>query len=360
MRRAIRILIMAISLVLGFVATYFLIQANLVKLLIPDFLKGLYRYGVLAVGTIIFGFIFYFLLLLLRTHGTRWLDKLSEQISKYTPIQIVGGALGLLITLTLAFFLSQLYHFIQVPVIPAILAGVSYLMLSYLGITLGAKIAGNITLPQSLSDFSLKHPSKKVNASPKVLDSSAIIDGRIVEIARTGFIEGEIVIGQFILKELRHIADSSDDLTRTKGRRGLDFIKELQNQKGLQVTISNRDYDNIEEVDLKLLKLALDLKGSVVTTDYNLNKVAVLQNIPVLNVNDLSNAVKPNAIPGEVFSIEIIKRGKEAEQGVGYLSDGTMIVVDRAKNRIGEELEVEVTSVLQTPAGRMIFAKIKE
>jgi uncharacterized protein YacL len=195
---------------------------------------------------------------------------------------------------------------------------------------------------------------------PKVLDTSVIIDGRIFDICQTGFIEGALIIPNFVLEELRHIADSSDALKRNRGRRGLDILNKIQNELTIEVQIYEKDFPDIAEVDSKLLKLAQVLNGKVITNDYNLNKVAKFQGVPVLNINELANAVKPVVLPGEEMTIQVIKDGKESGQGIAYLDDGTMIVVEGARRHIGEIMDVVVTSVLQTAAGRMIFARQKD
>lgn len=206
---------------------------------------------------------------------------------------------------------------------------------------------------------SIKEKKSKVKGIPKILDTSVIIDGRILDICQTGFIEGVLVIPQFVLEELRHIADSSDDLKRIRGRRGLDILNKIQNELKIAVEISETDFKDIKEVDSKLLKLAQTIKGKVITNDYNLNKVAQFQGVEVLNINELANSIKPIVLPGEEMTIQVVKDGKESGQGIAYLDDGTMIVVEGAKRHIGEVMDVQVTSVLQTAAGRMIFAKRK-
>ncbi|UHA71678.1 PIN/TRAM domain-containing protein [Paenibacillus sp. 481] len=193
----------------------------------------------------------------------------------------------------------------------------------------------------------------------KILDTSVIIDGRIADICKTGFIEGTIVIPEFVLEELQHIADSSDLLKRNRGRRGLDILNKIQKELEVKVLIYEGDFEEISEVDSKLVRLAKVLKGKVVTNDFNLNKVCELQGVSVLNINDLANAVKPVVLPGEEIVVQVIKDGKEHGQGVAYLDDGTMIVVEGGRDFIGMTMEVLVTSVLQTSAGRMIFAKPK-
>ena len=200
---------------------------------------------------------------------------------------------------------------------------------------------------------------KSTDGGLKILDTSVIIDGRIADICQTGFLEGTIVIPQFVLAELQHIADSSDVLKRNRGRRGLDILNRIQKELKMKVEIYEGDFEEIHEVDSKLVKLAKITNGIVVTNDFNLNKVCELQKVSVLNINDLANAVKPVVLPGEEMRVQVIKDGKEHNQGIAYLDDGTMIVVEEGRNYIGKHIDVLVTSVLQTSAGRMIFAKPK-
>ncbi len=194
----------------------------------------------------------------------------------------------------------------------------------------------------------------------KILDTSAIIDGRIADLCKTGFLEGVLIIPHFVLNELQKIADSSDPLRRNRGRRGLDILNKIQKENQVSVRIFDMDYEDLAEVDTKLLRLARELEAKVVTNDFNLNKVAELYGVEVLNINDLSNAIKPVVLPGEEMMVHVLRDGKEYGQGIGYLEDGTMIVVEGGKNFIGLNIEILVTSVLQTSAGRMIFAKPKE
>lgn len=194
---------------------------------------------------------------------------------------------------------------------------------------------------------------------PKILDTSVIIDGRIADICQTGFIEGSVIIPEFVLEELRHIADSSDGLKRNRGRRGLDILNRIQKELKIEVKIVDIDFEDVQEVDIKLIKLAKQMDGFVVTNDFNLNKVSVLHGVKVLNINELANAVKPVVLPGEEMVVFVVKEGKENKQGIAYLDDGTMIVVEEGRRFINETIEVVVTSVLQTAAGRMIFAKSK-
>src|SRR5262249_21650913 len=194
----------------------------------------------------------------------------------------------------------------------------------------------------------------------KVLDTSVIIDGRIADICETGFLEGTLVVPQFVLRELQQVADSSDSLKRNRGRRGLDILQKIQKMAGVHVQIVETDFPEVREVDLKLIELARKLNGKIVTNDFNLNKVAQLRGVPVLNINELANSLKPVVLPGEVMRVFILKEGKEAGQGVGYLDDGTMVVVDQGKRALGKTIEVTVTSVLQTTAGKMIFCRWPE
>lgn len=196
--------------------------------------------------------------------------------------------------------------------------------------------------------------------TPKLLDTSVIIDGRIADLCETGFIEGSLVVPQFILQELQHISDSSDGLKRARGRRGLDILNVIQKMVNIKVEIVEDDFPHVKEVDTKLIELAKKMDAKVLTNDFNLNKVAGIQGVKVLNINDLCNALKPVVLPGEAIKVFVLKEGKENGQGIAYLDDGTMVVVDHAKRWIGKNVDVIVTSVLQTSAGRMIFTRIKE
>ncbi len=198
-------------------------------------------------------------------------------------------------------------------------------------------------------------------AAPKVLDTSAIIDGRFFDVYKTGIIEGIVMIPQFVLDELRHIADSTDSVKRVRGRRGLDMLQDIQNSAAVQsIAVYSRDYPDIAEVDAKLLRFTSEHHAMIVTTDYNLNKVATVQKVPVFNINDLANALRSSVAAGEDVVVDIVKEGKEFNQGVAYFNDGTMVVVDGAKRYVGKSVTATVTSVLQTSAGKMVFAKLRE
>ncbi len=199
--------------------------------------------------------------------------------------------------------------------------------------------------------------SKKNSVVPKILDTSVIIDGRIFDILKTGFVDGPIIIPEFVLDELRYIADSEDDIKRGRGRRGIDILNKIQKELPIEIIITNKDYPNVHEVDNKLVTLAQEMKGKVVTNDYNLNKIAEFRGVDVLNTNELSNAVKVIVLPGEEMTVHVLKEGKEQNQGIAYTQDGTMIVVENGKNYINRDIHAVVTSVLQTSAGRLIFVK---
>ena len=276
-------------------------------------------------------------------------------------LDLVGGTLGLIIGLVVASFIG--IYLSKVPFVGSLFSVLLLVFLGYIGMTVGANrkediLAGRVWFKSEGKEKANPGPLKKQNQLSKVLDTSVIIDGRIADIVKTGFIEGPLVVPNFVLEELQHIADSSDLLKRNKGRRGLDILNMMSDGKDVEVRIYDGDFPEIQEVDSKLVKLAQTLNGYIVTNDYNLNKVAQLQGLQVLNINDLANALKPVVIPGDTMTVEIVKEGKTGRQGIGYLDDGTMIVVEEGRNHLGETVEVEVTSALQTSAGRMIFAKI--
>ena len=231
------------------------------------------------------------------------------------------------------------------------------LLMAYVGLIVGANKGDLLNLAALGGIFGGEKQSKK---SYKILDTSVIIDGRIADIAETGFLDGIIVIPQFVLRELQLVADSADSLKRNRGRRGLDILQRLQKVASLNIQIVEDDFPTVREVDMKLIELAKLYEGKIVTNDFNLNKVAQLQGVEVLNINELANALKPIVLPGETMRVFILKEGKEYNQGVAYLDDGTMVVVDNARKMIGKNIDVSVTSVLQTTAGKMIFGKWDE
>jgi uncharacterized protein YacL len=231
------------------------------------------------------------------------------------------------------------------------------LLMAYVGLIVGANKGDLLNLAALGGIFGGEKQSKR---SYKILDTSVIIDGRIADIAETGFLDGTIVTPQFVLRELQLVADSADSLKRNRGRRGLDILQRLQKVATLQIQIVEDDFPAVREVDLKLIELAKLYEGKIITNDFNLNKVAQLQGVPVLNINELANSLKPIVLPGEIMKVFILKEGKEYNQGVAYLDDGTMVVVDNARKMIGKTIDVSVTSVLQTTAGKMIFGKWDE
>ena len=288
-------------------------------------------------------------------------SRLAQTIAvlhKTPTVDMLGGAMGLVAGLIIAILVTIPLPS-EIPMVGDYLPVLITLLLGYLGASVGLRKRSE------LAGLFFKNPGRLVIAeaenqsSIKVLDTSVIIDGRIADITKSGFVEGPLIVPSFVLEELQHIADSSDVLKRNRGRRGLDILNKMQKEPYVTVEIMEREFDEISEVDSKLVKLAKELGGRVITNDFNLNKVCELQGVMVLNINELANAVKPIVLPGEELRVHVIKDGKEQGQGVAYLDDGTMIVVDGGRRFIGETIGVLVTSVLQTAAGRMIFAKPK-
>ncbi|MBS4536853.1 PIN/TRAM domain-containing protein [Clostridium sp. D2Q-11] len=290
-------------------------------------------------------------------------SSVEVELQRIPGSDIILGAVGLIVGLIIAYLTSLPIFNLDIPYLTVPVSVLLYLLFGYLGINVATKkredFAGLFSIFKRSNVKDKTMTSSKSRVKPKVLDTSVIIDGRIADICKTGFVEGPLVIPEFVLEELRHIADSSDSLKRNRGRRGLDILNKIQKELDIEVMIYEKDFEEINEVDSKLLKLGQVLEGMVVTNDYNLNKVAEFHGVEVLNINELANAVKPVVLPGEEMIVQVIKDGKESGQGVAYLDDGTMIVVDSGRKHIGETLSVMVTSVLQTAAGRMIFAKPK-
>ena len=287
------------------------------------------------------------------------LTLLLEVSLKKIPLKsLLGAFIGLVLGIILANLISNVFFagLINDDRIPFPIFGLLYGVCAYTGLRIGLKKGEEFYLP------GWKPRSKKLprDENMKILDTSVIIDGRVADITETGFIEGPLVIPQFILGELQHIADSSDPIKRTRGKRGLEVLHHIQKQVNVDVRIVDKDFPAVKEVDAKLIELAKEVHGKIITNDSNLNKVAELQGISVLNINELANAIKPVVLPGEDMNVKILKEGKEMGQGVAYLDDGTMIVVDNGRRYMGKTIDVIVTSVLQTPAGRMIFARLKE
>ena len=316
-------------------------------------------------NSIIGGLIFYLFSLLVADYVLRIIRRTEEKLSEFSLPSILFGATGVIIGLLIGVIVSIPFFNWNVPFVNSVIPVVLMSVLGYLGFRMGTTRIDEwrkifITKPKKTEDTDAQLLDRKSNEhfrKYKILDTSVIIDGRIYDIAKTGFIEGVILIPNFVLYELQYIADSGDSLKRVRGRRGLDILNALQEEDGIEVEMYEGDFDDIAEVDSKLLKLAKLLDGVVVTNDFNLNKVASFQNVPILNINALANAVKPVVIPGETMQVLVVKAGTERQQGVAYLDDGTMVVVEDGQHFMNERIQVVVTSALQTAAGRMIFAK---
>ncbi|SFF01116.1 PIN/TRAM domain-containing protein [Alteribacillus iranensis] len=315
------------------------------------------------IGAILGAALMYFATFWLADYIVNGMKLMEETIVKAPVADVLFGTLGLVAGLVVAFLISIPLNSVSFPVISSVLPIFVTFFLGYFGFQIGFKKRDELMnlFPASRAAMKKKEETTPTSERPKVkiLDTSVIIDGRIADICQTGFIEGTLVIPGFVLEELQHIADSSDVLKRNRGRRGLDILKRIQKELPIKVEIYEGDFEDIQEVDSKLVKLAKIQNGMVVTNDFNLNKVCDLQGVDVLNINDLANAVKPVVLPGEEMNVQVIKDGKEQNQGVAYLDDGTMIVVEGGRSHIGKTIDVVVTSVLQTSAGRMIFAKPK-
>ena len=310
---------------------------------------------------------------LIMLHVMRLSGMIERRWSSMPTRQILLSAIGLILGLVVAALLHLLILSIGSSLLTVSISAIVYVVLGTMGMRIGYQRYSSKSIrrirknrdaldmilddSQAEDDDPAELPAAAIPA--KILDTSVLIDGRIVDIEATGFLEGNLVISEIVLDELRHIADSADSLKRTRGRRGLDIVKQLQTQAGDRVVIHAREAVDDTEVDVQLLKLCRTLGGVVVTNDYNLNKVARISGVKALNINDLANALKPMLASGEEISVEIVREGKEAGQGVAYLDDGTMIVVDHAKLLVGKKADIVVTTVLQTSAGRMIFAALK-
>ncbi|ACB59557.1 MULTISPECIES: PIN/TRAM domain-containing protein [Exiguobacterium] len=361
MKIVIRIFFALLGLALGILLLpqlFQLIEAA-TKMAFPEWLMTTYVTG--TIGALIFLLIGLFI----TDSVIRLLRFLEEKLVKAPVADLFFGTFGLLVGLVMAFLVSMLIELVGIPLLSNVLTVIVAVLFGYLGFTVGYRKRHELTKvflrnSNNQSEKKAAEPVVVAKSNSKVLDTSVIIDGRITDIAKTGFVEGKLIVPQFVIGELQYIADSSDTLKRNRGRRGLDVLKELQSIPGMEVEIYDGDFEDVPEVDIKLIKLAELMKGIVVTNDYNLNKVCEVRNVPVLNINDLANAVKQVVIPGEEMTVLVIKEGKEQKQGIAYLEDGTMVVVEEGKHLISKTVGVVVTSVLQTSAGRMIFAKPQE
>ena len=358
----------------------FFISTEILKMDMGIFRITLANLLCILLGAVLGGIIGFFVSPFFIRKLKRFSIWVEVQLNKMPIHDVIAGAVGLAVGLIIANLLGNAFS--KIPVIGDYIPVIFSIVLGYLGIHIMIKKRKEIVelfdfLPRFVKEYSKNKEIK--NAAPaaamagtaatpppvaenklyKLLDTSVIIDGRIADICQSGFIEGTLLIPVFVLEELQHIADSSDLLKRTRGRRGLDILQRIRTESHMQVEIDNRDFDDITEVDSKLVRLGQIVGGKIITNDYNLNKVSELRGVPVLNINELSNAVKPVVIPGETMRVNVVKEGKESGQGVAYLDDGTMIVIENGRRHINTTIDVEVTSALQTAAGRMIFAKPK-
>ncbi len=363
MEKILRIVVTLIGAALGYPVANLIMSNRYFLQYIPNYEPIVVYIGIIICFGLIFFILYPFILNLLRT-VTRRLDIILRNENK---VNLFGQLFGLIIGLILAFLFSAAFNYFPVPGVQWIITSIIYVVLGYIGWSLPryhhVDIAKQVNwlrrLPEANSTPRVTRKKDNTLDNAKVLDTSVIIDGRIYDIIKTQFVEGPFLIPVFVLNELQLISDSSNDLKRSKGRRGLDIVSQLQDSFEDKIIISEIDYPEIREVDSKLVKMAKTEGYKIITNDYNLNKVASVQGVEILNINDLANAVKISVLPGEVLNVSLIKEGKEPGQAVAYLKDGTMIVVDNGRDLIGKDMDVEVTSALQTSAGRMIFAKIK-
>lgn len=326
------------------------------------------RISVLILGTLLGVIIGYLISSFILKQGLVIAKRLERILTHIPNQELIAGTIGLLFGLIIANLIGVAFN--QVPIIGPYIPIILSAIFGYSGLKIMARKGpemyynyvqqwgGEGTKKTSRFKMFSTHKSDKTTSTPKLLDTSVIIDGRIKELCNTGFIEGPLMVPLFVLNELQIISDSADATKRNRGRRGLDILKEMQDANKVAIEVIEDDYDDLTEVDSKLMRLALDKQWKLMTNDFNLNKVARVQGIEVLNLNELANVLKPALIAGEWIRVQIMKEGKEVHQGVAYLDDGTMIVVEDGKPYVGQTVEVMVTSILQTSAGRMIFARV--
>ncbi|MCJ7434832.1 MAG: TRAM domain-containing protein [Anaerolineales bacterium] len=327
---------------------------------------GIFEYDpqVVVINTIAFGLVGTLAGLILTPYiTTRPARAMRSLLGRLSAESLFAGMTGLVVGLLIAALLGFPLSLLPAP-FGEILPFVGALLFSYFGVSLFMMRQGDIMgLIGSLSGRAGESGSSSswTNLNRTILlDTSVIIDGRVADIAQTGFLPGTLLIPRFVLNELQYVADSPDGLRRQRGRRGIEVLAELQKLPNILVRISDINVEGVREVDDKLVILAKQLKCPVLTNDYNLNRIAELQGVTILNINELANAVKSVVLPGEIMHINVIQEGKESSQGVGYMDDGTMVVVENGKEYIGEYQDVHITKVLQTAAGRMIFARVEE
>ena len=312
-----------------------------------------------AIGSAVVGAALGFLIMpYISLYPINWMRSYLSKVSGST---LISALIGLVIGLIIAALVSFPISFLPAP-FSSTLPFVAAVLFGYLGVAIAVSRQGDFRdafAQMRRGSRGGSHPgSGKAGGEQSILiDTSVIIDGRIVDIARTGFVPGNLLIPRFVLNELQYIADSAESLRRQRGRRGMEVLSELQKDRSINITIADIDVEGVREVDEKLVMLGRQMQAPILTNDFNLNRVAELQGVKVLNINELANAVKSILLPGEELTVDVIQEGKEADQGVGYLDDGTMVVVEEGRKYIGEEIQVSVTKVLQTAAGRMIFSK---
>lgn len=369
MKKIITIVVTVISAATGYQLSKFFMDKKLFSAMTT--IHPLVTYIVVTVLLGLVGFLIAPLFWILLCRISMFFESKMQNINIWdASAGLVGLIVGLLLANLLALPMSRIPGNISVYI--SILLNISF---GYVGLMFFLKRRGDFSgFMNNLSELKVKLPKIKkrhneidlnldeVMSVPKVLDTSAIIDGRILDVARTGFMEGTIILPHFILTELQGIADSTDPLRRSKGRRGLSVVNELKKVKTINILIPEITIQQLQrsKVDEALVVLAKEVKGKVITTDYNLNQVANIEGVSVLNVNDLSNSLKPLLLPGEEVEIDVIRQGKENHQGVGYLDDGTMLVVENGQEHVGERVTVTITSMLQTSAGRMVFGRIQK
>lgn len=364
-KKIIRIVISLLGIPLGYGISALLLESVL------TFNNNVLKYSFYGILIVFMTILFYLITPYFITKIEKMFDKLEDLLVKESKETLIIGFIGIIFGIIIAFLLSLPISMLALSgifeTIKIIVAIIIYLTFASLGYRFSLRYKEDILRlfkkKSSNDDFEKKYLSRKAksiqNKIPdKVVDTSVLIDGRIKQIAETGFIEGDLIVPNFVLQELQLIADSADDLKRERGRRGLDIVNDLRNSKKINFRTTTKNYEDTKEVDIKLLKYANETGASILTNDFNLNKLAVIQNIKVLNINDLANSVKTVVLPGEKMIVNIIKAGKEKNQGLAYLDDGTMIVVEEGKDLIGQQVEVVVSTVLQTAAGKMIFTKI--
>ncbi len=333
-----------------FIRVLLVLAASILGYLIGE---GYWHNIFLSYAGLIIGFVIGFVVV--------WLEKSMESISTK---KIFAGGVGLLTSLFIINFAG--YNLFKEFFTGSTLGYITYAFVNfvagYFGLIIGLRISDDIIFNNVQASSNIHGAGVSggniFNCSPKVIDTSSLIDGRILDVVKTGFIDGVFLVPTFVLHELQRIADSQEPLKRVKGRRGLDILKELRDEKNMKTVFVDADYPNIKDVDVKLIAFAKEKNAKIITTDFNLNKVAQVQNIKVLNINDMGKALRPVILPGERMMVSIAKEGREKSQGIGYMEDGTMVVVEDAMKLIGSELDVIVTSILQTSSGRMIFARI--